>query len=120
MCPPNHGKPWTKEVEPLGSILLFLKKGEDVKGTLGILVTTILDRLLVFEGAEGLANKAPRHTRVDELKFKDNTSAVDTFVHGALTADGETPLATMAEVGVDIAPKPSPKLDMKRIKGIPF
>ena len=54
MSPPNHGKHWTKEVEPLGPLLVFLNKGEGVKGTLGIPVTTILDGLVVFEGAKGL------------------------------------------------------------------
>ena len=83
-------------------------------------MTTILDELVVFEGAYGLTNRALRDTGVDEFKFKYSIVAVDTLGCGALAGEGETLLDTMAEVGVDISPKPSPKLYMKKLKGTPI
>ena len=78
---------------------------------------TILDRPVVFEGVEGLSTQALGKTGVDELKFKDTIGVVDTFDNGALMCGGEAPPAIMDEVGVDMSPEPSPKLDMTQLKG---
>ena len=55
---------------------------------MGIPVTNILDKPVVFEGVEGLDNQEIRETKVDELNFKDTNGVVDTFGHGALTVEG--------------------------------
>ena len=70
----------------------------------------------MFEGADGLATRALGDTKVDELKFKDTTGAIDILGLGALIGEGETPLAIMAEVGVEISPRPSPELDITKLK----
>ena len=84
MCPPYHGKTWTNEVEPLGALYVFWNYGEEVKGTLGIRVTTMLDWLKVFKGVDGLDTRALGDTGVDELKFKDTTSVVEILDLSAL------------------------------------
>ena len=96
---------------------MFLNNGEEVKGTLGIPVVTMPDGPIVFEGADGLATRELVDTEVDELKFKDSTSAIDTLGLGALTSEGDNPLTIMDEVGVDISPIPSPDLDITKLKG---
>ena len=87
---------------------------------MGILVTTILDRLLVFEGAEGLSTQELRDTGVDELNFKDTTGAVDILGLGGITGEGETTMEIMVEVVVDISPIPSHDIDITKIKGTPI
>ena len=69
---------------------------------------TILNEPIVYKYVDGLTTQTLGDIDVDELKFKDTTGVVDTFGHGALTGEGETPLDTMVEVGVDISPEPSP------------
>ena len=96
---------------------MFLKKGEDVKGALCIPVTTPLDGLEVFEGAEGLATRVLGETGVE--KFNDTKGSVDAFGCRALTDEGETPLAIIYEVGVDMPPRPSPELYIIEPKGTP-
>ena len=80
---------------------------------MGIPVTTKLEGPTIFEGAEGLATHTLKENGAEN--FKNTTGVVDTFGCGALIGEGETPLTTMAEVGVDISPKPSPELDMTKI-----
>ena len=84
------------------------------------MITILNEPAVVFIGAKGLAIQALRDTKVDELKFKDTIGTVDTFTSGALIGLGEAPLDTMDEVGVDISAKPSPELDMKKLKGTPI
>ena len=74
----------------------------------------------MFEGADGLATRALGDTGVDELKFKDTTGAIDILGLGTLTGEGETPLAIMAKVGLDISPMLSPELDITKLTGTPI
>ena len=82
MCPPYHGKPWTNEVELLGPLQELWNNEEEVRGTLGIPMTTMLDGPTTFKGVSGLTTQALGDTRVDELKFNDKLINNLLFVWG--------------------------------------
>ena len=72
-----------------------------MKVTLGTLVTTTLDGLVVvFMGTEGLTTLVLGDTEIGELKFSDTTSAMGMFDIDTLTCIGDTPLDDIVEVGV--------------------
>ena len=72
-----------------------------MKGTMGILVTTTLDRPVeVFVGIEGLTTLVVRDIKIDEVNFSDTIGAVGMFDNGTLTCRGDTPPDDMAKVGV--------------------
>ena len=68
---------------------MFLNNIEEVKGTLGIPVTTMLDGPTMFGGVDGLATRELGDIGVDELKFKDTTDVIDILGLGALTDEGD-------------------------------
>ena len=74
----------------------------------------------MFEGADGLATRALGDIGVDEQSFKDTIGIVYILGLGALIGEGETPLGIMVEEGVDISPRPSPELDITKLKGTPI
>ena len=115
-------KPWKTLDKGSGTTrtnLSILKQRRICKGYNGypndnhIIWTNIVRR------CQGINHSITRRHRVDELKFKYTISAIDKFGCGALIGEGETLADTMVEVRVDISPKTSPELDMKKLKGTP-
>ena len=88
-------------VEPLGLFCKFWNRGEDVKGILGMPITTTLSKLAVgITGDEGTTTLALGDKGVDGVKFKDIIGALGMFDSGTLTCRGDTPPTNMDEVGV--------------------
>ena len=78
-----------------------MNRGEDVKGILGMQVTTTLAELVVgLTGIEGLTTLALIDKGVDGVKFKDIIGALGTFDIGALTCRGDPSPANMDELGL--------------------
>ena len=98
---------------------MFWNEGEEEKGTLGIHVTSMPDGIAVCEGVDGLATRPVGDIEVDEPKFNETTSAIYMIGLGALTTEGETPLAIEAKLGVETSTTPSPELDITTLKGTP-
>ena len=90
-----------------------------MKSTVGILVTTAVDRSMVgFTGTRVLMTLVLGEIGVEEVKFNDTTSGTCVLDICVLTCRGDTPSTNIAKLGVYISPYPSPELDIMTFGGI--
>ena len=89
-----------------------------MKGTLGIPVTTTLDKPVVgIMKTRGLMTLVLGETRIEAVKFNDTTSGTCVLYVCVLTCGGDTPLDNIVEVGVYISPNPSPEFTITNPRG---